>query len=551
MLQGARLLIVDDNYALRTLLRDYMTSLGTVVFEASDGQEALKWADTYAFDVIMTDVRMPNMDGVEFIRQVPEKNRHAVKIMMSGNASLDEAVRGFKQDIDDFIIKPFVHVEMVKKTIEHHLEKKALQRELSFKEAFFKVHSEILNYLTTHNDPKQFFHFIFDTVKNTLPLDRMDLYLLDAQQKKIYLKYIEKLSDRSVDSPGIPIDLSESGFLDLFYLKKTRIISDLSSELSFHRFWFFQHILRDGIKSGVLFPLLVENEIYGFLGLYSKKNGQYSQKTAEVFESILPNIAFSFEKSFGQGSLSTENSFLKNKLDNLHFQLNRQQESLIFSLAELSEQRDQETGHHLLRMQLFAKMMAEVYFASNKILDIGYGSMSNDVLIDLIHKTAPLHDIGKVGISDAILQKPGKLTLAEWEIMKTHTTLGAVCLESALKRTPASPYLLIGKDIAEFHHERYDGFGYPLGLSGHKIPLPARIIAIADNYDALRSKRVYKNAWSHEEVLNYMKDQRGKYFDPDLVDVFFEIEKEFKDTYKKYEFTDLGSDEVSISLKSG
>jgi putative two-component system response regulator len=151
--------------------------------------------------------------------------------------------------------------------------------------------------------------------------------------------------------------------------------------------------------------------------------------------------------------------------------------------------------------------------------------------IDYLYKASPLHDIGKVGIRDEILLKPGKLTPEEFEEMKLHTTIGANTLEEAYQQYPGNYFIEIGIDIAKFHHEKWDGNGYPEGLSGEDIPLSARIMALVDVYDALRSKRIYKEAFSHKKSCEIIFSERGKQFDPQIVDVFLEFEQEFERIY--------------------
>jgi len=145
-----------------------------------------------------------------------------------------------------------------------------------------------------------------------------------------------------------------------------------------------------------------------------------------------------------------------------------------------------------------------------------------------------LHDIGKVGIPDSILLKPGKLSAEEYEMMKKHTIIGADTLAEVRDKYPDNRFLKLGISIARYHHERWDGTGYPEGLSGTAIPLSARIMAIVDVYDALRSNRVYKEAYSHEESLSIIKEGRNKHFDPVIVDVFVENEAEINRTFESY-----------------
>jgi len=157
----------------------------------------------------------------------------------------------------------------------------------------------------------------------------------------------------------------------------------------------------------------------------------------------------------------------------------------------------------------------------------GHDGMVTDTFINNQYHATPLHDIGKVGIPDNILLKPGKLTESEFEIIKTHTAIGAATLNQVQEQYPKNDFINMGIEIARSHHERWDGKGYPQGLAGKEIPLPARIMSIADVYDACRTERPYKEAFSHEKCVAIIKEGSGTQFDPDIVSAFLEIEAEF------------------------
>ena len=163
-----------------------------------------------------------------------------------------------------------------------------------------------------------------------------------------------------------------------------------------------------------------------------------------------------------------------------------------------------------------------------------YRDVIDPEFVRLIFQTSPLHDIGKVGIPDAILLKPGRLDPEEFEIMKTHTTIAAQTLDAALVKFPGVSFLKMARDIAESHHERFNGSGYPHQLVGHDIPLPGRIVALADVYDALISKRVYKQAFSHESAKAEITKGCGTHFDPDVVDAFLAREEQFVNIRKRF-----------------
>lgn len=201
----------------------------------------------------------------------------------------------------------------------------------------------------------------------------------------------------------------------------------------------------------------------------------------------------------------------------------------IFALAQLADTRDNETGNHLARMREYSRMLAQ-HLAEAPELNLG---LSGDYP-ELIYLTSPLHDIGKVGIPDCVLLKPGRLDDSEFAVMKTHAYLGGQTLSAALEQFPDAAYLQMARDIAMYHHERYDGKGYPTGLAGEDIPLCARIVSVADVYDALVSRRVYKQAFSHEIARSLIIEGSGTQFDSKVVDAFIANEKGFESISAQY-----------------
>ncbi|WP_045222216.1 HD-GYP domain-containing protein [Desulfonatronum thioautotrophicum] len=201
---------------------------------------------------------------------------------------------------------------------------------------------------------------------------------------------------------------------------------------------------------------------------------------------------------------------------------------VIFALAKLAETRDSETGFHLERIQGYSRLLAEA-------LDRDVFPEVNRQFIETIHATSPLHDVGKVGIPDRILLKPDRLNDEEFAIIKTHTTIGFETLQSAIQKNPKAVYLRMSAEIARSHHERWDGSGYPDGLQGEAIPLAARILAVADVYDALISKRVYKEAFTHEATRSLILEGRGSHFDPRIVDTFLRVEDSVLAVARKYQ----------------
>jgi putative two-component system response regulator len=201
----------------------------------------------------------------------------------------------------------------------------------------------------------------------------------------------------------------------------------------------------------------------------------------------------------------------------------------IFALAKLAESRDSETGEHLERVQNYCRILAQHLCQTGQ-----YADEVDAAFVSLIYETSPLHDIGKVAIPDCVLLKPGRLSDDEFAIMKTHTTTGGETLEAAARKHPKARYLKLAREIAESHHEKWDGTGYPRGLKGTAIPLSGRIVALADVYDALVSKRVYKGAFSHVTARAIIIEGKGTHFDPAIVDAFLAVEPQFLEVRRRY-----------------
>jgi putative two-component system response regulator len=200
------------------------------------------------------------------------------------------------------------------------------------------------------------------------------------------------------------------------------------------------------------------------------------------------------------------------------------QEVTMVALASLAETRDNETGNHILRTQHYVLALATHLRDHAR-----FSAALSEEVVDRVFKAAPLHDIGKVGIPDRILLKPGRLDADEFEIMKTHTTLGRDAIENAQRRVGVSvPLLEVAKEIALSHQEKWDGSGYPEGLAGEAIPLSARLMAVADVYDALISRRVYKAPMSHEQAAAIIVAGAGQHFDPDISDAFVALQAQFQ-----------------------
>jgi putative two-component system response regulator len=232
--------------------------------------------------------------------------------------------------------------------------------------------------------------------------------------------------------------------------------------------------------------------------------------------------------------LRDKNVFLEAEVSKRTREVQAIQEATIFALASLAETRDSDTGNHIRRTQRYVKSLAWKLSTHPRFSDF-----LTPQTIGLLFKSAPLHDIGKVGIPDRILLKPGKLTDEEFEIMKTHTTLGRDAIAHAEQELGEDVvFLTLAKEIVYSHQEKWDGSGYPQGLKGDEIPIAARLMAVADVYDALISRRVYKEPLSHERAVEIITQTSGRHFDPDVVEAFLAVQDNFHATAISYADTE-------------
>lgn len=216
-----------------------------------------------------------------------------------------------------------------------------------------------------------------------------------------------------------------------------------------------------------------------------------------------------------RGEIESRNSQLRFMMEQHQRDVVAIQDTAVFTLAKVAESRDQETGGHLARMRAYSYILGEELGREGP-----YTHVITRQFLDDLYRSSPLHDIGKVGIRDEILLKPGPLTEDEFAVMQQHTIIGANILDEAVSHTRGGGFLSMGALIARFHHEQFDGSGYPAGLVGPEIPLPARIVAVADVFDALTSERPYKSAYTVERARAIILDGAGKHFDPIIVEAF-------------------------------
>ncbi len=275
----------------------------------------------------------------------------------------------------------------------------------------------------------------------------------------------------------------------------------------------------------------------------------YITKPFDIYE-VKARVHTHLSLTIAKKELSMQNEILELKVQERTKELMLTQEAMIEAIGYLAEYRDPETGAHIKRTKNYVKVVAEKLRELPK-----YRDKLTTEIIYYMHKLAPLHDIGKIGIRDEILLKPGKLTEEEYEEMKMHTIIGYNAIYQATYKLGDDSFLKYAMIFSKYHHEKYDGTGYPNKLSGEEIPLAGRILAIADVYDALISERVYKPAFPHEKALEIIVKESGKHFDPEIVQAFMEINDQIhyiaesvKDEEKEREENHTLQSEINVSV---
>jgi HD-GYP domain-containing protein (c-di-GMP phosphodiesterase class II) len=352
---------------------------------------------------------------------------------------------------------------------------------------------------------------LFNLLKERMGIDRVGLAFIDYSREMIIAEY-SVITDNNIKlGPGFEVPFVRTSLYDLIESKIPMINNNLEYEFEKRPKSSSLYLLsQEGIKSNLILPLTMGNTAFGFLFLSSREKDFFTINDLHLSEKIVYEIKGLLNRTY-----FTKVVFSK----------------ITSGFSELVEKKDNETGEHISRMVKYSTLLA------NKVIEKNhpdYQILERTVLE--IERNAAVHDIGKVGIPDSILKKPGKLNEEEWEIMRTHPNIGGDIFKSirdGLKAFDPELYK-VSEDITRYHHEKWNGEGYPEGLKGHDIPLVARIVSVADVFDAISSKRIYKDAFDVNESFEMLKQMSGKNLDPFLVDVFIESSDEVLKIYNKY-----------------
>lgn len=361
---------------------------------------------------------------------------------------------------------------------------------------------------------KEILKYAFDSFKEYIPYTYIGVALIEDGGKTIKASYgipAKQHANLPKRLLGYTADIESTSLGHIIETGQVRVINDLEAYLKNKPLTEYNRILlEEGIRSSITFPLKNNGYTVGIIFFSSNCKNIYNEKHIKFLQTLANSITLGLEKSILMDDMIVGS---------------------VQALARLAEQRDSETGEHLNRMKTYSRTIAEILSNSKK-----YGDIIDLEYINNIERFSPLHDIGKVGIRDDILLKPGKLTNEEFEIMKTHTIYGAWVLRTAdqsLKKRGRSIFGM-GIEIAEGHHEKWDGTGYPYGKAKEDIPLSARIVSVADVFDALTSKRPYKKPFTYDESCRIISEGAGRNFDPYIVEMFNMHNDKIKQVYDDF-----------------
>ncbi len=496
---GNSILIVEDDSLVSETLKKMIESNGSFfIQQASSGQEALRVLEYLDVDIILSDIQMPGMDGIELLRKVKASIPLIPVAIITGFPSIDIAIKAMKEGASDFIVKPFQmeKIDLLIQKLVHErkllLENSKLNRELQQKKEIENLNDALSKkvkeltllynigeaFNTTSFDRDNLFDKVVEYASEISGARKSSLMIMDPDINRLIVKASKGLSVKEAEEKSVRIGEGIAG--KAAAEGKPMLIEDIYGSPD------IVEALSGKYEKGTAIsaPIFIKGKTFGVVNVADKDNGgQFSGDDVKLLLMMVQRAALSLE------NYTLYESVYNNLVDTL------------LSLVSTIEAKDPYTKLHSHRVTQWSIEIA-------KTMKLPQGD------IDIIKSAGILHDIGKIGIPDSVLMKPGKLTDEEYQIIKTHPTIG---------ENIVMPLNLLPQERALIrnHHERWDGNGYPDGLKGEENPLVARILAVADSYDAMTSERVYREAKKEKVALSEIKRCSGSQFDPDVVESFF------------------------------
>jgi len=589
-LKNLSILVVEDSKTQRIFLAEYLKQYTKKIYVASNGKEGLDIFNIYRPDIILTDAIMPVMDGIELAKEIKQVSNSTPVLLIT---SLDSSIisKAIEVGIDEYIPKP-IDTKMLSKMLSKTSTSVNNLKSLQDTEMLLKQYKEAVDKSTivSKTNPMGFITYANDEFCKISGYTQEELIGQPHRivrhpetNKEVFKNFWKTIKDNRVwkgviknrkkdgscyvvDATVIPILDTKGKVVEFVAIRHDVTELDEYKELLKKELNSSQEDLRQkvtylreyekAINSSCAFSrtdkkgiITFANDTFCQYSGYSKDELigkshniiRHSDTQNSTFKELWDTIESKkvwkgvFKNRKKDGSDYYVNVTITPILDvdgeiveymnissditeviSLHQEIEDTQKEIIYKMGEITESRSKETGNHVKRVAEYSKILA-----------LKYGLSEDEA--ELIKMASPMHDLGKVAIADAILNKPGRFTDEEFEIMKAHANIGYEMLKGSNR-----PILKSAAIIAKEHHEKYDGTGYPDGLSGENIHIYGRIVAIADVFDALGSDRCYKEAWKLDRILELFKEQKGIHFDPKLIELFFESLDEFLEVRDKY-----------------
>lgn len=486
--ESARILVVDDERVIRDVLSDFLSMEGFLVRAVEDGVEALKELQVTPYNMVISDLKMPNMGGLELLEEIRRSNFNVLTVIMTGFGTVESAIEAMKRGAYDYILKPF-KVDEVIHIVRRGLDRQRLEIEnIQLKEAVNLY--RISQAMASSQDLEDILELIVSVSLKESDADLVTLYLYE-ESENTFTERVRKTRS------NIPRDV-DAGDSDMDELMR---VFETGAPLRCHGVQahaFFSRLPRDlPLVSFCGLPLKVQERFVGILFAFSFSQGnRFTEGHRKVLNVLGSRAAVSIENARLVRHLRSTND----RLTDVNKSLQENFLKTIQGFAVALEENDRYTRGHSERVSIYTRLIAE-------------GLTLNESEVELAVQAGLMHDIGKIGIRYEKLNKPGKLTPEEIAMFRRHPTIGKRILEGI----PFMRELISG---ILCHHEHYDGSGYPQGLNGKEIPRLGRMIAVADTYDAMTSDRPYRRALPHTVACEELKRCRGTQFDPEIVDVF-------------------------------
>jgi putative nucleotidyltransferase with HDIG domain len=466
---GEKILVVDDEEMIRDLCEHILSAEGYMVTAVSNATDALRELGRSAADLLITDIKMPGMDGLELFEKVKEQNQEIVTVFITGHGTLDTAIESLMRGVDAFVLKPFTQEELLG-AVDRAVNRSRLKKENIRLKALIPLF-EISKLLVTEIDLAHLFKIITEVLVQEFAVDRVSLMLIDEASGTLLIRASHGLSTDVALKARRKVGEGVSGLV-LKYRKPLIITAGKHPDQEV-----MEAInLENMPASSMSVPLIGKNKLFGVLNVAKFTGRPFSVSDLQVVVILSSQVV-----------TAMENAALYEDLRENYFRT-------VQALVAAVEAKDPYTRWHSTNVAKYAVAIAR---------DIGLSPSQ----LEEIHIAAILHDVGKIGISELIISKPERLSREEFDIMKDHPAHGIRILE------PIGFSSAITDAIYQ-HHERYDGKGYPQGLAGDKITLAARILNVADTIDAMVSERPYRGTISSQEVLLELEKEAGGQFDP-------------------------------------